>query len=182
MDKLIRICFSMLKLIIIKILYIKTFSFSGLVNLKNLSVEIKNRGRVSLGSRIQNRDRLFLISDGGEIVIGNNCYFNTNCSITSMKKIQIGNYSTFGNNVVIVDHDHDFKNNTKGRFKNGEVLIGDNVWIGANCVILKNTIIGNNVVIGAGSVVKGTIPSNTVLIEKHEYIKKSLQKTRKNKL
>lgn len=45
----------------------------------------------------------------------------------------------------------------------GEVCIGNNVFIGVNSVILMNTHIGDNVIIGAGSVVKGLIPSNTVV-------------------
>lgn len=44
----------------------------------------------------------------------------------------------------------------------GKVVIGNNCFIGYQACILKNTIIGDNVIIGARSVVKGTIPSNTV--------------------
>lgn len=45
----------------------------------------------------------------------------------------------------------------------GKVTIGNNVFIGVNSVILMNTVIGDNVIIGAGSVVKGVIPSNSVV-------------------
>lgn len=44
----------------------------------------------------------------------------------------------------------------------GEVVIGDNVFVGYQACILKGTHIGNNVIIGAKSVVKGNVPSNTV--------------------
>lgn len=44
----------------------------------------------------------------------------------------------------------------------GTVDIGDNVFIGVNSVILKNTRIGNNVIIGAGSVVSGNIEADSV--------------------
>lgn len=44
----------------------------------------------------------------------------------------------------------------------GTVEIGNNVFIGMNSVILRNSSIGDNVVIGAGSVVCGTIESNSV--------------------
>lgn len=44
----------------------------------------------------------------------------------------------------------------------GEVIIGNNCFIGYEALILKNTHIGDNVIIGARAVVKGTIPSNTV--------------------
>ena len=46
----------------------------------------------------------------------------------------------------------------------GPVDIGDNVFIGVNTVILKNTKIGNNVIIGAGSVVSGNIEADSVYV------------------
>ncbi len=42
------------------------------------------------------------------------------------------------------------------------VTIGNNVWIGANSVILPGVSIGDNTVIGAGSIVTKNIPSNMV--------------------
>lgn len=44
----------------------------------------------------------------------------------------------------------------------GTVDIGDNVFIGMNTIILRNTKIGNNVIIGAGSVISGEIESDSV--------------------
>lgn len=46
----------------------------------------------------------------------------------------------------------------------GKITIGNNVFIGMNCLILPNTTIGNNCIIGAGSVVRGIIPDNSVVI------------------
>ena len=43
-----------------------------------------------------------------------------------------------------------------------DVVIGQNVFIGLNCVVLKGAAIGDNSVIGAGSVVAGNIPANTL--------------------
>ena len=51
----------------------------------------------------------------------------------------------------------------------GEVIIGKNVWIGANTVILRNTRIGDNAVIAAGSIVKGEVPANSVFVDKREH-------------
>lgn len=45
----------------------------------------------------------------------------------------------------------------------GETIIGNNVFIGINSVILMGTQIGDNVIIGSGSVVSGKIPSNVVV-------------------
>ena len=42
------------------------------------------------------------------------------------------------------------------------IEIGENVFIGCNCLILKGSKIGDNTTIGAGSVVTGNIPQNCV--------------------
>jgi acetyltransferase-like isoleucine patch superfamily enzyme len=102
-----------------------------------------------------------LHTPGGVIRIGEYAFMSYNVSVTSMNRITIGNRVKIANNVVIVDHDHDYKNNNIG-YKTGSVVIEDDVWIGANCVILKDTHIGHNCVIAAGSVVKGNIPARTV--------------------
>lgn len=46
-----------------------------------------------------------------------------------------------------------------------EVNIGENVWIGANVVILRGTNIGNNSVIAAGSIINGNIPANKIVYQ-----------------
>jgi len=47
--------------------------------------------------------------------------------------------------------------------KGGKVIIGKNVWIGANVTILKDVNIGDNSIIGAGAVVTKDIPSNVIV-------------------
>ena len=51
-------------------------------------------------------------------------------------------------------------------FKTSPVIIGNNVWIGANTVILRGTEIGDNCVIGAGCVIKGKYGANSVIVQK----------------
>ena len=75
---------------------------------------------------------------------------------------------TFGNNVtlapkaIILAHDASTKEFI-GYTKIGKVVIGNNVFVGANSVILPNVKIGNNVIIGAGSIVSKDVPSNCVV-------------------
>jgi acetyltransferase-like isoleucine patch superfamily enzyme len=44
----------------------------------------------------------------------------------------------------------------------GNVVIGNNVYLGVHTVVLRNVRIGDNAVVGAGSVVLKDIPSNVV--------------------
>jgi acetyltransferase-like isoleucine patch superfamily enzyme len=89
----------------------------------------------------------------------------------SYEKITIGKDVQFGPNVLIYDHDHDFrkKNGLKElKYITSPVEIGDNVWIGANVVILRGTKIGNNCVVGAGSVITGEYQDNTVIVQERK--------------
>lgn len=50
-----------------------------------------------------------------------------------------------------------------------KISIGENVWIGANCVILKGVKIGHNAVVAAGSVVTKDVPDITSFTKKRFY-------------
>ncbi|MCR5503565.1 MAG: acyltransferase [Lachnospiraceae bacterium] len=133
----------------------------------HLHTELRNGGSLKIDRYCQNRGHLYLIADGGRLTIGSHCFFNTGCCVTCMEKITIGDHCKFGNNLVIVDHDHNFRE-IDPEFVSAPVSVGDHTWVGANVTILRGTSIGKNCVIGAGSVVKGKIPDGTVLIQKRE--------------
>ena len=57
-----------------------------------------------------------------------------------------------------------------GKYKTAPVIIGENVWIGANSIVLRGTRIGDRSVIAAGCVVHGEIPPDTILIQRREDI------------
>ena len=76
--------------------------------------------------------------------------------------ISIGDDVTISSDVKILAHDAS-TNKVGARTKIGTVTIGNNVFIGANSLILCNTRIGDNVIIGAASVVTKDIPSNSVV-------------------
>lgn len=150
-----------------KLLYGNRFNSSIIQAIELLKMEIHSEGKVYLGEKIQNRGPLYFICDKeGIISVGSHTFFNTNCAITSMGKITIGKNCKFGNNLVIVDHDHNYKTH-ESEFIIGEIKIGNNVWCGANCTILRGSVIGDNCVIAAGSVVKGEIPEGQVYLGIH---------------
>ncbi len=103
----------------------------------------------------------------GVIVLGDRVALNGTV-ITSKKSISIGSGTMVAPNVIIVDSDFHQAWPPDGRFISNtsnfdkEVIIGCNVWIGMNSVILKGTIIGDNSIIGAGSIVTGEIPANCI--------------------
>jgi len=106
---------------------------------------------------------------GGKLTIGNNVFFNNNCSVSCFGEITIGDNTLFGENVKIYDHNHKHEIREGQRFVYpndftiGKVVIGANCWIATNVVILNNVEIGDNVIIGAGSVIYKSVPSNTIV-------------------
>ena len=100
---------------------------------------------------------------GGRIEIGDHCFFNRNCSITSIGNIKIGEHCTFANNLVMVDHDHNiYSDRTVKPYNIGDIVIGDYVWVGANVTILKGVTIGDRAVIAAGAVVTSDVEANCI--------------------
>jgi acetyltransferase-like isoleucine patch superfamily enzyme len=74
----------------------------------------------------------------------------------------LGDNVNIGANSSILSSNHDKYDHRKIRETLG-VKIGNNVWIGSNCVILPGTIIGDEVTIGAGCVINGNIPSRVTV-------------------
>ena len=102
-------------------------------------------------------------------------FFNENVSIQCKGNINIENGVEIGPNVLIIDHDHNYKEDYK-TFIVEDINIGENVWIGANTIILKGVNIGKNAVIAAGSIVKNDIPENTLFFNKKQEYYKEINK------
>lgn len=133
---------------------------------KGSKLILKKNVRIRSGSKIKIREK-------AEIKIGENTALNHGCIFNAHKKIEIGYDVQFGPNVLIYDHDHDFRKRNGLRnliYKTDGIKIGNNVWIGANVIILKGTKIGDNCVVAAGSVLKGKYSSNKIIIQKRENI------------
>ena len=81
--------------------------------------------------------------------------------------LDIGAYCKITSGVTILTHDY---SRSVLRITHGELLgegkktvIGNNVFVGINSLVLMGAKIGNNVIVGAGSVVSGTFPDNVVI-------------------
>ena len=113
----------------------------------------------------------FFCDYGENITIGANTFVNTNCMFLDNHKISIGKNGLIAPYVQIYTATHPLKA-TERIIEDGDtsryltsakpVTIGDNVWIGGNCIIFPGVKIGNNVTIGAGSVVNKDVPDNVL--------------------
>jgi len=113
------------------------------------------------------------------IIIGQNVASNNGLLIVSAERIEIGNDCLIGKDVQMIDCDgHGLapseRRNSIGKVK--PIVIGRNVWIGNNVIILKGTEIGDNSVIGAGAVITGgKFPSNVVIAGNPAKVVKSVE-------
>ena len=107
----------------------------------------------------------FHCDTGKNIRIGKNFLANYNVCIIDRAPIVIGDTAMLAPNVVIttVNHPMDAEGRRKHLGIAKPVTIGNDVWIGANAVILPGVTIGNNVVVAAGAVVNKDVPDNTLV-------------------
>ena len=103
------------------------------------------------------------------IIIGNECLLNHNNVLQAGKKnaiIKLGDYVMCGPNVQMFAYNHGIEAMDapmiKQPYTEADIIIEDDVWIGAGTIILAGTKINGGVVIAAGSVVAGELPSNTI--------------------
>lgn len=120
-----------------------------------------------------------VVGKNAKLNIGEGVFFNNRCSVNCLNSIEIGDNTIFGENVQLNDSNHQFKLSKipfkEQEYSYGTIEIGNNCWIGSNVIILKNVSIGNNVVIAANTVVTKDIPENTLVYNKIELVKKSLE-------
>ena len=103
----------------------------------------------------------FYCDYGSNICVGNKVYFNFNCIILDVMKVEIGDNVLVGPSVQIYTamHPMNWKERAEGLEFAKPVTIGNDVWIGGGAIICPGVSIGNRSVIGAGSVVTKDIPA-----------------------
>lgn len=166
----------------------KNANIMGYVNVaRQGKVSIGDNFTLTSGGHINpisgNDEASWFIEKGAKLSIGNNVGMSST-RIWARDKISIGNHAQIGANVLLIDtdthqQDHHLRRNPKDNFfiglsleevwqkkneaiKSAPIIIEDDVWIGAHCIILKGVTIGARTIIGAGSVVTKSIPTDCI--------------------
>ncbi|MFN8416213.1 MAG: DapH/DapD/GlmU-related protein [Cytophagaceae bacterium] len=95
------------------------------------------------------------------IKIGSNCFIGAASQFNINTKLEIHNNVLIASNCLIVDTGHEYEKSNLIRnqaLTMASITIEEDVWIGANSIILQGVNIGKGSVIGAGSLVNKTIP------------------------
>lgn len=133
---------------------------------KLADIEVSSRGsvlRVGEHSMIDAFVKIKFAGGTGDIVIGTNSYVNSGAVLYSGNGITIGNFVMIAANCTFAPTNHEFQRrdipmrNQGFRASKGGIIIADDVWIGANCVVLDGARIGRGSIIAANSVVNGEI-------------------------
>ena len=113
-----------------------------------------------------------IINSASMMELGNNVSIGPNAVLYSIyKKIVFGNNVLLGPGVTIVSGDHSIRkigvtiidNHEKMPGDDEDIIIEDDVWIGANVTILKGANIGRGCVVAAGAVVVKPVPPDSIV-------------------
>ena len=101
----------------------------------------------------------------GDVTIGDYTRIGIHCTVIG--PVCIGNNVNLAQGITVTALNHNFKDTTRRIDEQGistkPVVISDDVWIGANAVILPGVTIGRHVVVAAGAVVTKDVPDNCVV-------------------
>lgn len=180
-NKVIRTLKRMIRRVIIYSLEIQnfetsTFKFKG----KNVGIKyncsLLNTEKITLNDNVKLNFGVIIQPGLYEVVIGKNSLINQYSCIYG--------HTIIGENVMVAPHvmfaggyhKNDDVNTPmifQGDDSDGAIIIGNDVWIGANCVIQDNVKIGNGCIIGSGSIVTKDIPDYHIAIGNPAKIYKS---------
>ena len=122
--------------------------------------------QINIGNKVHIENNVVLKFDGffqnGQaIIIGSDVFIGTVTEFNIKYGITLGNHCLIASGCRFIDHDHGME---RGRLMKeqpcpGEpIIIGNDVWIGANAVVLKGVHIGDGAIVAAGAVVTKSIP------------------------
>lgn len=92
------------------------------------------------------------VMDSGKLILGDNLHISGETAIVCKNHIEFDRNVLISWDTLVMDTDfHKIIYNGEEQSPDGEIFVGENVWIGCRCLILKNTIIPDGCIIGAFS-------------------------------
>lgn len=121
------------------------------------------------GSRlhVEQNVAIKMVSPTAAISLGDRVFLGRNSTLDISHSLVIGDRTLVAPGCLITDHNHGIKANARivdQGVESHPVVIGADVWIGANACILPGVHIGDGAVVGAGAVVNHDLPDNCVAV------------------
>ncbi len=105
----------------------------------------------------------FYTDCGKNITIGKRVFINSGCRFQDQGGIRIGDDSLIGHNAVLATLNHGIAPDQRGNTYPAPIVIGKNVWLGANVTVTSGVTIGDNAIVAAGAVVTRDVPPNVIV-------------------
>lgn len=136
--------------------------------------------REQLTARLGSRGIDIVLRDGVQIIAPENVHFGNHIAIGSFSMlrgnggISLADYVLIGDYVVLATAGHPVDGLHFGHSHEAPISLHENVWVGANALILPGVTIGENAIIGAGAVVTGDVPANSIAVGVPAVVKKEV--------
>jgi acetyltransferase-like isoleucine patch superfamily enzyme len=129
------------------------------------NIEVDNYKGISIGNNCNlgnhTNFNIFSTSLGHSVIIENDVFIGSSCHFNIGKQIKIASNCMVASGCSFIDNDHGSEKGQLLRKQNGKfapIVIAEDCWLGANCIILKGVTIGKGAVVAAGAVVNKSIP------------------------
>jgi acetyltransferase-like isoleucine patch superfamily enzyme len=129
------------------------------------SLDIPNRGSFICGNNVEFRRNFRAeLSEGGRIVIGNDCHFTYDVVLACSTTLEIGERCVFAQATLVADGNHRYTDLARPMLEQGyefhPIKIEDDALVHSKCTVVAS--IGRRAVIGANAVVTQPIPAYTL--------------------
>ncbi len=126
--------------------------------------------RVILGERCSLEHAVYMNIAGGydedtAITIGDGTFIGSGCEFNIVSRLTVGPACLIASGTRFIDHNHgmDLGPGMKEQPEiKAPITLGSDVWIGANCIILKGVTVGDGAILAAGSVLTTSVPANAI--------------------
>ena len=133
---------------------------------------------ISLGDNVTIEHGVYFNSHWGVISVGSNCHFGVGTVVQGGGALTIGNHVLFGPGTKIFASNHSVDNLDINISESREtmlgVTIGNNIWVGAGCIVLDGAILADKSVYGAGGIVIGQHAERTINVAKKVRVERLL--------
>lgn len=130
-------------------------------------IDAPGRCRLTLGERVELNRGVYLGAFGDRFEVGDRTQFNRNALVDGRGSIRIGCDVLVGPYAQLISYSHHFARRDVPINRQGlgvaEIVVEDDVWIGAGAIVLAGVTLGRGCVVGAGAVVTRSCPPYAIL-------------------
>lgn len=147
---------------------VSLYAFAKSRSTISIRAEVELSSNLRLGRRCTVSSFTKIKVTDGPLITGEHCGFGTGCFVAAgAGGIELGDHVICGPNVVLIASNYRYESVAVPLEQQGHtsvgIRIGNNVWIGANSVVLDGSVIGDNSIVVANSLVNRRFPPNSII-------------------